>query len=142
MALSEEQIRNIVVSIREKLGPEATPDLIKTAAVEAIREIEHQATPTGESNTLTDRVIVSIFGHNKMGILAGVTGILANNQCNIVDISQKIMGELFTMIMVVDISGSPLSMDGLKDQLTHTATKLGIKIFVQNEAIFTAMDRL
>ena len=77
-----------------------------------------------------------------MGILAAVTKVLAKNQCNIIDISQKIMGELFTMIMVVDISQSALDMDGLKDQLGNTANEMGIKIFVQNEAVFTAMDRL
>lgn len=142
MPLSEEQIRNIVISIREKLGPDATPELIKSVASEAIREIDSQSTPTGESSTLTNRVIVSIFGHNKRGILAGVTTVLAENQCNIIDISQKIMGDLFTMIMVVDISASSLNMDGLKDQLNNTANQLGVKIYVQNEAVFTAMDRL
>lgn len=142
MALSEEQIRNIVISIREKLGPDASPDLIKTAATEAIREIDSQRTTSGEPADLTNRVVVSIFGHNKMGILAGVTGALAQNRCNIIDISQKIMGDLFTMIMVVDIGASSLNMDGLKDQLNSTANQLGVKIYVQNEAVFTAMDRL
>lgn len=142
MALSEEQIRNIVISIREKLGPDAAPELIKTAATEAIREIDQQVTATGASGALADRVVVSIFGHNKMGILAGVTTVLADNQCNIIDISQKIMGELFTMIMVVDIGASALDMTGLKAELNQTANQLGVKIFVQNEAVFTAMDRL
>jgi len=142
MPLSEEQIRNIVISIRQKLGPEASPDLIKSAANEAIREIEIQSTPTGESSTLADRVIVSIFGHNKMGIIAGVTAVLAQHHCNILDISQKIMGDLFTMILVVDIGHSSLNMDSLKDQLNNTANQLGVKIYVQNEALFTAMDRL
>ncbi|PJA53506.1 MAG: ACT domain-containing protein [Candidatus Marinimicrobia bacterium CG_4_9_14_3_um_filter_48_9] len=142
MPLSEEQIRNIVISIRQKLGPEASPDLIKSAANEAIREIEIQSTPTGESSTLADRVIVSIFGHNKMGIIAGVTAVLAQHHCNILDISQKIMGDLFTMILVVDIGHSSLNMDSLKDQLNNTANQLGVKIYVQNEAVFTAMDRL
>jgi len=142
MPLSEEQIRNIVISIRQKLGPEASPDLIKSAANEAIREIEIQSTPTGESSTLADRVIISIFGHNKMGIIAGVTAVLAQHHCNILDISQKIMGDLFTMILVVDIGHSSLNMDSLKDQLNNTANQLGVKIYVQNEAVFTAMDRL
>ncbi|MCF7902279.1 MAG: ACT domain-containing protein [Candidatus Marinimicrobia bacterium] len=77
-----------------------------------------------------------------MGILAGVTAVLAKNQCNIIDISQKIMGDLFTMIMVVDISGSQLDVGGLKNQLNSTANQLGVKIYIQNEAVFTAMDRL
>lgn len=142
MALSEEQIRNIVISIREKLGADASPELIKTAATEAIREIDQQVTTPGGAGGLGDRVVVSIFGHNKMGILAGVTSVLARHQCNILDISQKIMGELFTMIMVVDIGASSLNMDGLKDQLNNTANQLGVKIYIQNEAVFTAMDRL
>lgn len=142
MPLSEEQIRNIVISIREKLGADATPELIKSAASQAIREIEMQSTPTGESSTLADRVIVSIFGHNKMGIIAAVTAVLAQHHCNIIDISQKIMGDLFTMIMVIDIGASLLDMDGLKNQLTSVGNQLGVKIYVQNEAVFTAMDRL
>ncbi|OIO62353.1 MAG: hypothetical protein AUJ47_07970 [Candidatus Marinimicrobia bacterium CG1_02_48_14] len=77
-----------------------------------------------------------------MGIIAGVTAVLALHHCNILDISQKIMGDLFTMILVVDIGHSSLNMDSLKDQLNNTANQLGVKIYVQNEAVFTAMDRL
>ena len=52
------------------------------------------------------------------------------------------MADLFTMIMIVDISQSRNSLESVVEKLKLEADRLGVKIYAQNEAVFTAMNRL
>ncbi|MBQ4515324.1 MAG: ACT domain-containing protein, partial [Clostridia bacterium] len=52
------------------------------------------------------RAIITVIGTDKVGIIAEVSRVLAENQVNILDISQTIMQDMFTMIMLVDVSKS------------------------------------
>ena len=63
------------------------------------------------------RVVVTVVGKDKVGIIARVANILADKNANILDISQTIMQGFFTMIMIVDIEESTVDMAGLKETL-------------------------
>ena len=88
------------------------------------------------------RMIVTVIGEDKVGIIAAVSTALAENQVNILDISQTILQEFFTMIMVVDISKSKLGIVELQDALEALGKKIGMRIQAQHEDIFRFMHRI
>jgi len=90
----------------------------------------------------SSRVVVTVLGQDRVGIVAGISAVLAENQVNIIDISQSIMGDLFTMIMLVDMAKSTLGLLELKEKLEAKGAELGVQIMVQREEVFRAMHRV
>lgn len=88
------------------------------------------------------RVIVAAFGKNRPGVVAAITKVLAELSCNIEDISQTIMQDFFSMIMVVDISHCNLDFALVRDRIKDTETQLGMKVFIMHEDIFRYMHRI
>lgn len=87
------------------------------------------------------RAIVSVIGKDTVGIIARVTGALAESEINILDISQTILNEFFTMMMIIDVTEKD-SLDDLRARLNEIGADLGVKINVQHEEIFHAMHRI
>ncbi len=85
------------------------------------------------------RAIVTVIGKDRVGIIAGVSGTLAWNQVNILDISQTILQEYFTMIMLVDLDKMSCTFDDLTQRLNEEGTRLGVAITIQREEIFQSM---
>ena len=88
------------------------------------------------------KAIITVIGEDKAGIIAGVSGLLAEKKINIEDISQTIMQGYFTMIMLVNIETSTISIEALKGDLDALGDKIGVKIILQHEDIFNAMHRV
>lgn len=88
------------------------------------------------------KAVVTVIGKDRVGIIYNVSGILAENKVNILDISQTIMGDIFTMVMIVDIEESVKAFDELADSLDNKGTELGVKITICREDIFNAMHRI
>lgn len=88
------------------------------------------------------RVVVTVVGKDKVGIIAGVSNILAEEHVNILDISQTILQDFFTMIMLVDIAHSKSDFSTLKDKLDSKGKEIGVKISAQHEDIFSFMHRI
>lgn len=88
------------------------------------------------------RIIIATFGKNRPGVVAAITEILASNNCSIEDISQTLMQEFFSMIMVVNISGSTADFETLRNKLKETESRLGMKVYVMHEDIFQYMHRI
>lgn len=89
-----------------------------------------------------NRIIITVLGYDKVGIISGVSAVLAEAGINILDISQTILQEFFTMVMVVDISNSNLDIVQLRERLNRTAEKLQVQTTVQHEDIFKFMHRI
>lgn len=87
------------------------------------------------------RAVVSVIGKDQVGIISKVTTIISNNQVNILDISQTILQEFFTMMMLVDISNKE-NLDDLRQQLDSLGIELNLKINIQLEDIFKSMHRV
>ncbi|MFD1705171.1 ACT domain-containing protein [Siminovitchia sediminis] len=87
------------------------------------------------------RAVVSVVGKDQVGIIASVTQVLAENQVNVLDISQTILQEFFTMMMVVDITEIE-NLDSLQKQFDELGEKIGQKINIQREEIFQSMHRI
>jgi len=88
------------------------------------------------------KAVISIIGADKVGIIAGITNVLAKNNVNILDITQTAIEGLFTMIAVVDISKSKASFDVLRSELKELGGKLGVRVDAQREEVFHYMHRI
>ncbi len=88
------------------------------------------------------RAIVTVIGKDQVGIIAGVCAVLAEKNINVLDISQTVMQEYFTMIMMVDISEAGLTFEELSNDLDEFGKTRGLSIRIQREDIFEAMHRI
>ena len=88
----------------------------------------------------TKKAVISVLGTDRKGIIAKVSGILYEQDANILDISQTIVSGLFSMIMIADISGC--SFDALKTALDALGEALNLQIRVQRSEIFEAMHQI
>lgn len=85
------------------------------------------------------KIIVTVSGTDKVGIVAEVTSVLAKYSVNIEDIKQTLMQGHFVMFLLGDISKSEYSFKEIKEALLSTCEKLGMEIWVQRKAIFDKM---
>lgn len=88
------------------------------------------------------RAIVTVIGKDRVGIIHQVTGVLAEHRVNVLDISQTIMQEYFTMIMLVDTALCQISFSELSELLLETGEEMGLSIRIQREDSFEAMHRI
>ncbi len=88
------------------------------------------------------KTIITVVGKDTVGIIAGVCTYLADNQVNILDISQTIVQEYFNMMMIVDTTNSPKSVAEIADDLDMVGRKIGVRIRCQREEIFEKMHRI
>ena len=88
------------------------------------------------------KAVVTVVGKDRVGIIAGVCTDLAAFQVNVLDIRQTVMQGYFTMMMVVDVSASPLPVAELAQKLEEKGKEMGLSIRLQREEIFQAMHRV
>ena len=88
------------------------------------------------------RAIVTVIGKDRVGIIASVCTLLAGNGINILDISQTVMQEYLTMVMLVDTAGCPTKFAELSKSLEANGQAQGLSIRIQREDIFDAMHRI
>ena len=88
------------------------------------------------------KCILTVVGQDKPGIIAKVSTLLAENNVNIEDISQTIMQNTFTMIMLVNLSDSVVSLGELSKQCKELGSEVGVNILLQHEGIFNAMHKV
>lgn len=88
------------------------------------------------------KAIITVIGKDRVGIIAAISAILADCNVNILNISQTIMQDLFTMIMFADISNSNYELGKLASILEEKGNELGLTIKVQHEDIFNSMHRI
>ncbi len=88
------------------------------------------------------RIIVAAFGKNRPGVVAAITKILADLNCSIEDISQTIMQDFFSMIMVVNMKDCTMDFAALREKIQATESTLGMKVYVMHEDIFKYMHRI
>ena len=89
-----------------------------------------------------DKVIISVVGKDTVGIIAAICTYLAKHNGNILDISQTIMQDMFTMLMITDGSKMDVSFGEMVESLDKIGEELGMSIKCQREEIFTKMHRI
>ena len=88
------------------------------------------------------RTIITVVGHDNVGIIARVCTYLAQNNINILDISQTIVQEYFNMMMIVDMNRAEKSFGEIAEELTQLGEQIGVIIKCQSEEIFSQMHRI
>ena len=93
-------------------------------------------------DTASDRAIITVLGSDRPGIVAAVTGCLADHSINILDISQTILQGIFTMTMLVDMGASDADFATVQNDLAELSGNLGVQVSMQREEVFKFMYRL
>lgn len=88
------------------------------------------------------KAVITVVGKDRTGIIAKVSNYLADQSVNILDISQTIMQDLFTMIMLVDTQDSGIETEALRAGLDKIGEELSLTIQIQHEGLFTSMHRI
>jgi len=90
----------------------------------------------------SDRIVVTVLGKDRIGIVAGVSSVLAECGANIIDLTSTQMRGLFVMMMLVDISQAKVSFEELQERLKKKGEELGVQVLAQHENIFYYMHRV
>ncbi len=88
------------------------------------------------------KAVITVIGQDKIGIIYQVTSVLAEYDVNILDINQTIMQDVFTMMMIVDTTKTPVSFEELQKKLEEKGREMGMSIRIQHEGIFNAMSEI
>ena len=154
---NEELIYRITRAIYARLGAGTDENTVEQLVTDIYREVEPQlpsGTPapafssTGVSGQpsqaggSSERIIISVFGVDHPGIVAGVSQILAEAGCSIVDINQTVVQGKFAMVIIANTARSKLSVSELKERFRAQGEKLGVRIYAQREDLFNAMHRI
>ncbi len=86
--------------------------------------------------------VITVIGKDRVGIVYDVSKLLAENQMNILNISQQLMDDFFTMIILVDTAKCPKSREEMLALFAAESKKLALEIRMQNEDLFNAMHRI
>jgi ACT domain-containing protein len=132
----EQLVTEIYRAVEPSLGANGTTPSVRRATTSAT-SVEASTNPGSSS-----RIIISVFGVDHPGIVAGVAEILSEAQCSIVDINQTVVQGKFAMVIIADASRAQSSVTDLKDRLRSEGEKLGVHIYAQREDLFNAMHRI
>ncbi|MDO5598031.1 MULTISPECIES: ACT domain-containing protein [Acidaminococcus] len=88
------------------------------------------------------RIVMTIVGVDKVGIIAKASTLLADNNVNILNINQNIDNGFFNMVLIGDLDNAKVSVQDLKEKASALGRSLGLEVRVQSEEIFTAMHRI
>ena len=89
-----------------------------------------------------NRSIITVVGKDQVGIIAKVCAYLAENNINILDISQTIVQGFFNMMMITDTNSADKEFKVLSDELAKLGDSIGVVIKLQREEIFLKMQRI
>jgi ACT domain-containing protein len=151
--MDEQQvIYEITRAVYARLGADAGRETIEALVADVFRAVRPALADSGARDAemvmpaadggSRDRVIVSVFGLDRPGIVSAVSSILAEAQCSIADINQTVVSGKFAMVMVVNRSRSTLGVADLKERLREAGARLGVNIYAQREDLFDAMHRV
>lgn len=91
---------------------------------------------------MTMRAVITVIGKDAVGILAKVSAICAENNANVIEVTQSVLQELFAMVMLIDITSLNIPFAELSDRMTALGDEQGLKIHTMHEDIFNTMHRI
>ena len=89
-----------------------------------------------------NKIIITVSGSDKVGIVAKIAGVLSDNNVNIEDIKQTLMQGHFVMFMLCDIEKSTYTFKEIKEAITTAGAEMGMEIWVQKKEIFDNMHNI
>lgn len=88
------------------------------------------------------KAVITVIGKDMVGILAKVSGICAEKNVNVMEVTQSILQDMFAMIMLVDISAMNCDFASLADELDALGKDMGLSIHTMHEDIFNSMHKI
>lgn len=88
------------------------------------------------------RAVVTVIGKDREGIIAKISGALYSFNVNVLDIRQNVMEDIFSMVMLVDLTKCTTSLPELAASLEETGNALNLKVITMHEDVFNAMHRI
>ncbi|MDY5784531.1 MULTISPECIES: ACT domain-containing protein [unclassified Corynebacterium] len=88
------------------------------------------------------QAIITTTGQDRVGIIAGVSNAAAERGLNILDLSQTLLNDYFTMVMRVQLPGEKTDMAELQKHLATVGESLGVVVRIQSTDLFTAMNEI
>jgi ACT domain-containing protein len=139
---NEDLIYRITRAVYERLGASADEQMVEQLVMDIYREVDRSDSSVSSVEGSSSRMIISVFGLDHPGIVAGVSQILADASCSIIDINQTVVQGKFAMVIIADASRARESTAELKERLRHAGEQLGVRIYAQREDLFNAMHRV
>jgi ACT domain-containing protein len=90
----------------------------------------------------SSRFVITVIGLDRVGIVAGISRVMAEHGVNIADIRQTIMGDLFTMIMLAEVTSGEFGLPAFTEAMNSIGDELGVKVIIQHEDVFRFMHRI
>ena len=88
------------------------------------------------------KLVVTVVGKDRVGIIATVSSVLAKNNVNIISINQNIMNGFFNMVLIAEMNDKDIKLQDLQKVLKEKGAELKVDIKVQHEEIFNAMHTI
>jgi len=163
MMANEGLIYRLTKAVYSRLGTGADEQTVEQLVTELYREVEPYLGSNGGANGSSylstqsfassggasqsaegssDRMVISVFGVDHPGIVAGVSQILAEAGCSIVDINQTVVQGKFAMVIIANTARARENATELKERLRREGEALGVRIYAQREDLFNAMHRI
>ena len=141
---NEDLIYRITRAVYERLGATADEQMVEQLVTDIYREVNSSGASSSASTAegSSSRMIISVFGLDHPGIVAGVSQILAEASCSIIDINQTVVQGKFAMVIIGDTTRTRESTAELKERLRRAGEQLGVRIYAQREDLFNAMHRV
>ena len=145
---NEDLIYRITRAVYERLGSVVDDSTVEQLVTDIYNQVgssaatDRSAVQLSSAEGSSDRMVISVFGLDHPGIVAGVSQILAEASCSIIDINQTVVQGKFAMVIIADTSRARESTAELKERLRNEGEKLGVRIYAQREDLFNAMHRI
>jgi ACT domain-containing protein len=154
---NEDLIYRITRTVYDRLGSIADESTVEQLVTDIYREVQetpgitlgHLSSSLHDSRQMrtqpegsSTRMVISVFGLDHPGIVAGVAQILAEADCSIIDINQTVVQGKFAMVIIAETTRARESVAELKERLRREGEKLGVRIYAQREDLFNAMHRI
>ena len=138
-SVDEATVEQLVTDIYKTVAPalektDPARSMSASSSASSFSAVSQEGSPT--------RLIISVFGMDHPGIVAGVAEILSEAQCSIVDINQTVVQGKFAMVIIANTSRSQASASELKERFRTEGEQLGVRVYAQREDLFNAMHRI
>lgn len=155
---SEGLVEAVTAGVLSRLGPVAGGDAerVVRAVAAALRDAEPPCPPAGlppsadycasyidaERRRAQRKAVITTTGRNQKGVVARLTTVIANLGGDILDIAQTLVGDYFTMLLVVDTGGLSVSFADFQAAIQGVMRELGAQSLIMHEDIVTSMHRV
>ena len=133
--MKDADLRRIVAEVAREVAAERRPSATGAATGAG-------AAAAAASDRRGGRAVVTTTGKNQRGIVAKIAQAIADAGGDIVDISQTLISDYFTMIIIVDTSVLAVSFAEFKSRLERAVAALGAECLVMHEGVVNALQRV